>query len=515
MAPPARELEPGAPDRAAPRIAAARAAARAEPVPAVDDADDAPRAPLRRRIPADLETPVSAFLKLRPCGAVFLLESVERGVQVGRYSFIGLSPYATISLAGDEVVRTTAGGPALMSRADPADPFAPIRAELRRGDLPAGAGLPGPFGGAVGYIGYDVARRFERLPGAPPDRLGLPDYRFLFPGAMAVFDHVRSEIEILVLPPAGEAPAAGSAAEAELARLLDALEAPLPRRGRPAPTPLVEPQFNLTRREFTDRVETAKRHIMAGDAFQIVLSQRLEGRTAAPPFQVYRALRALNPSPYLFYLDLGDFQLVGSSPEMLVKLEGRRASLCPIAGTRPRGETPAQDQELEAELMGSEKERAEHVMLVDLGRNDLGRVCEPGTVRPESLLQVEKYSHVMHIVSRLEGLLRPELDMFDLVRAVFPAGTTTGAPKIRAMQIIDELEPEARGPYAGAVGWFGRQGHMDLCIAIRTLVMQGDRYLAQAGAGIVADSSPEAEYHETLDKIRALRRAVAIAEQGL
>jgi len=271
----------------------------------------------------------------------------------------------------------------------------------------------------------------------------------------------------------------------------------------------------MTEDQFRDKVLRAKEHILAGDAFQIVLSQRLRGETEAPPFRIYRALRILNPSPYMFFVDFGGYQIIGSSPEVLVKLdEERRASLCPIAGTRPRGKTPKEDRKLEADLLENEKERAEHVMLVDLGRNDLGRVCAPGSVVPESLMEVEKYSHVMHIVSRITGNLRPDRDMFDLLRAAFPAGTLTGAPKIRAMEIIGELEGERRGPYGGAVGYFGRQGDMDMCIAIRTLIMRGKKYFVQAGAGIVADSDPALEYRETLDKIEALVRAVAIAEEG-
>jgi anthranilate synthase component 1 len=270
----------------------------------------------------------------------------------------------------------------------------------------------------------------------------------------------------------------------------------------------------MTRETFERHVRTAKEHILAGDAFQIVVSQRFGGHTQTEPFQIYRALRILNPSPYMFYFDADGFQLIGSSPEVLVKLHKRKATLSPIAGTRPRGGTAAEDQALEDELLQDEKERAEHVMLVDLGRNDLGRVCEVGSVKPESLMLVEKYSHVMHIVSTVSGTLSPQYDAFDLLRACFPAGTVTGAPKIRAMEIIASLERGQRGPYAGALGYFGHQGDMDVCITIRTIVMVGDRFYVQAGAGIVADSEPAREYEETLSKARALMNAVTIAEEG-
>jgi anthranilate synthase component 1 len=298
--------------------------------------------------------------------------------------------------------------------------------------------------------------------------------------------------------------------------MLTALRDPLPADALPAVVPaLAEPERQTTREDFERGVQRAREFILAGDAFQIVLSQRLCGVTAARPLTIYRALRILNPSPYLFFLDFGDQQLIGSSPESLVTLTGDRARVCPIAGTRPRGETAEADAALADELVASDKERAEHLMLVDLGRNDLGRVCQPGTVRPVSFQQVERYSHVMHLVSRVEGRLRPDLDGWDLLRAVFPAGTLSGAPKIRAMEIIAELEGARRGPYGGAVGYVTPGGDLDLCIAIRTLVMQGQTWWAQAGAGIVADSDPAAEYEETLHKLQAVTRAVVAAEGGL
>lgn len=474
------------------------------------------RVPLRRKIPADLDTPVSAFLKLEPMGAVFLLESVEQGIQLGRYSFIGISPYASVKLE-DGTVEVRRFGHAEARSLDPEDPFAPVREELAAADRIVGEAVPGPFAGAVGYIAYDMVRRFERVPLPGDGALGLSEYHFLFPETLAVFDHAKSEIELMTLPPEGPPEAAYTAAAQRIEGLLKALARPLP--GGYAAPPAREEKgapaaSNMTEEAFQEKVRRAKEYILAGDAFQIVLSQRLAGETEAPPFRIYRALRMLNPSPYMFFIDFKGYQLIGSSPEVLVKLEKGKATLCPIAGTRRRGDTPAADRKLEEELLGDEKERAEHVMLVDLGRNDLGRVCRMGSVTTESLMHIEKYSHVMHIVSRVTGTLEEGRNMFDLLRAAFPAGTVTGAPKIRAMQIISELEGNRRGPYAGAVGYFGRNGDMDLCITIRTLVMKGRTFYAQAGAGIVADSDPAFEYRESLQKVQALVRAVEIAEEG-
>ncbi len=486
------------------------------------------RVPLRARIPADLETPVSVFLKLQPLGAAFLLESVERGVQVGRYTFVGLGVRAMISLQDGQVTTVRQQGADVQTQTVPlgdGDPLAPVRQELEQGPLLADpdSELPPPFGGAVGYLGYDMVRDFDAIALPASGGPGLPDYRFLFPRTMVVFDHVQNQIEVLTIPAEGDPEAAHAAASQEIEGVLAALGEPLkiPARSGRATTgdaqgdPVQGLESEISQAEFEKMVTTAQEYILAGDAFQIVLSQRLRGRTAESPFQVYRALRSLNPSPYLFYLDCGDFQLIGSSPEMLVRLEDRTLQVNPIAGTRPRGETAAEDVRLAEELLADEKERAEHVMLVDLGRNDLGRVCLTGTVQVDEFMAVERYSHVMHLVSRVSGKLARGLDMFDALNAVFPAGTVSGAPKIRAMQIISELEGRRRGPYAGAVGYFGQRGDMDMCITIRTLLMQGEEFSVQAGAGIVADSIPAKEYQETLDKIRALTRAVRIAEEGL
>jgi anthranilate synthase component 1 len=473
--------------------------------------------PLRKRIPADLETPVSAFLKLQamPDGqrARFLLESVERGIQVGRYSFIGMSPSSTIRLDHDTITLTR-GEHEQRVRLDGRDPLTFLREEIARTSLSDCDDIPGPFAGAVGFLSYEVARHFERLPRPENAGIGLPDYYFMIPRTLVIFDHVRSELEIVTLPETGD-PKAYEKAQATIDAILSALSAPLAaKNGHRSAGATPAPESNVSREEFMARVIAAKEHVLAGDAFQIVLSQRLSAQTSASPFQIYRALRILNPSPYMFFFDAGEFQLIGSSPEVLVKLQRRQATLSPIAGTRPRGRSAAEDDEMQEELLGSEKERAEHIMLVDLGRNDLGRVCETGSIRTESLMHIEKYSHVMHIVSTVTGTLKAGLDGFDLLRACFPAGTVTGAPKIRAMEIVADLEGEVRGPYAGALGYFGHQGNMDMCITIRTIVMVGDRFYVQAGAGIVADSNPNCEYEETLSKARALVNAVAIAEEG-
>jgi anthranilate synthase component 1 len=472
--------------------------------------------PLRRRIPADLETPVSAFLKLRAArdvGTAFLLESVEQGIQVGRFSFIGVSPHTSIHLQNGEV-EIARNGAIDRFHLQGDDPLAALRAEIARAPDFEDPGIPGPFAGAVGYLSYEIARYFEKLPQPADSGLGLPEYCFVIPRTLVVFDHVKCEIEIVSLPDGDDPGKAYRDARSEIESLLAALSAPLRLNGGGAALEHRPPGSNLSRERFESNVERAREHILAGDALQVVLSQRLEEQTDAAPFEIYRALRILNPSPYMFFFDFGKFQMVGSSPEMLVKLEGRHATLSPIAGTRPRGETPADDRRLEEELLADEKERAEHVMLVDLGRNDLGRVCDTGSVKATSLMQIERYSHVMHIVSRVSGRLRDGLNAFDLVRAAFPAGTVSGAPKIRAMEIISDLERTRRGPYAGAVGYFARQGDMDMCITIRTIVVSGGRYYVQAGAGIVADSNPAREYEETLGKARALVRAVEIAERG-
>ncbi|MFQ6105134.1 MAG: anthranilate synthase component I [Candidatus Glassbacteria bacterium] len=471
---------------------------------------------LSLEVPADLETPVSAFLKLRSLGANILLESVERGERVGRYSVIGVGALLRLTVEagqcrftnGEEVERfpiSQLGGPLEIMR------YMAEKIKLDAVDHHI------PFlTGAIGYISYDTVRNFEQLPDTSEDTLKLPDIHLELPESLVVFDHAKRKATIATLVDTGDNNSQRYEVGAgRLSRLSKALLTKLPEDindgtgSRSGP-----PRSNITREEFEEMVRRGKEYIQAGDVFQVVLSQRLEGDTTAEPIQIYRALRMLNPSPYMFYLDFGRCQMIGSSPEALVTLTGDTARVRPIAGTRPRGATPEEDRLLTEELIHDEKEKAEHVMLVDLGRNDLGRVCSYGTVRVPELMKVEYYSHVMHLVSTVEGKLADGRDKFDLLRATFPAGTVTGAPKIRAMEIIEELEGVKRGPYAGSVGYFDLRGNMDMCITIRTIVIKDGRYYLQAGAGIVYDSVPEREYEETLDKLRALARAIEIAEEG-
>jgi anthranilate synthase component 1 len=380
--------------------------------------------------------------------------------------------------------------------------------------------LPYFFGGAVGYLGYDLVRFFEHLPDTADDDLGLPDLHLLITDTLIAYDHVRHRLLVVAnvpVQPGSDLDAAYDTAVAQLDAIQSRLRAPLPPSPAPPGAPGGELTSNMPRAHFETVVQRAKEHVAAGDIFQGVLSQRLSRPTRAAPFCIYRALRRLNPSPYMFFLDLGGdppIRLIGSSPEVLARLQGRQAEVRPIAGTRPRGEDEAADRALEADLLADPKERAEHVMLVDLGRNDLGRVCEFGSVEVPELFAIERYSHVIHIVSRVTGRLREEFDAYDLLRATFPAGTVSGAPKVRAMEIIEDLEGVRRGPYAGAVGYFGFNGTMDTCITIRTILMQGEMAYLQAGAGIVADSDPRREWEETRHKAQALGTAIEMAELG-
>jgi anthranilate synthase component 1 len=464
--------------------------------------------PVSCELLADLETPISAFLKLRYLPDAFLLESVEGGERLGRYSFLGARPKLVLTYEG-RVVRCSDG------RTLPG-PFLPAaRAVLRPYRQVPVFGLPRFTGGLVGYLGYDLVRDWERLPNRPPDDLGLPVCRMGLFDTVVVFDHVRRRIRVLANAFAEEgAEAAYRSARERMEEILERLRRPVP-GSPPELRPVPQAQSNMTRDSFLEKVERCLAYIRAGDIFQVILSQRF----ALPvpgldPFLLYRAARAINPSPFLFYLDFPEGQLAGSSPELLVRLEGDQVMMRPIAGTRPRGRTPEEDAALEADLRGSEKERAEHVMLVDLTRNDLGRISRYGTVRTTELMVVERYSHVMHLVSTVQGIVQPGRDAFDVLQAVFPHGTVSGAPKVRAMEIIDELEPVARGPYAGAVGYVAYSGAMDTCITIRTLVVRDGRAYVQAGAGIVADSDPEAEYRECVSKAEALVRAVELACTG-
>ena len=487
--------------------------------------------PVTREFAADLETPVSVYLKLMDePGASFLLESVEGGEQVGRYSFVGVNPRATIALRGRVVEKNDGekGGKGEGEKgrelAGGEDILHVLKAELARyraADLP---GLPRFAGGAVGYLGYDVVRSFEQLPDTAAAAPAIPDAMFLLADTLVVFDHARHRLILLANAHIEEGNADVEAAYVDALRRIDRLAEKLLRPLPAVPTRRwgathgngQEIETNMPRERYEEIVREAKEYIAAGDIFQVVLSQRFSRRTSAHPFAVYRALRMLNPSPYMFYFNFAplDVQVIGASPEMHVRLEDGTATVRPIAGTRRRGASPAEDAALAVELLADPKERAEHVMLVDLGRNDVGRVSEYGSVHVRDLMSIERYSHVMHIVSQVEGRIRPELDAYDLMRATFPAGTVSGAPKVRAMAIIEELEGQRRGLYAGAAGYFSYDGSMDTCIAIRTMVMQGDRVSVQAGAGIVADSDPAAEYQECVNKAGALLVAVARAEAG-
>ncbi len=467
-------------------------------------------------IAGDLDTPVSAFAKLEPFSPCFLLESVEGGERLGRYSFIGFGERLQVRLDADglSVGETSGTGIALgggLVRTPPpgsqAELLAALRAALARVPQPTPRLEQVPLaGGLVGFAAYDVVRYFERLPSLAAPQPGLPLLHYVAPRSLLVFDHVSRGIALLH---------AGSEAERAALRteVIAALRGPVPRvaaAGRfSAPTPA------LGREIYCEGVRRVQEYIAAGDVYQLVLASRFAGEHTLDPFQVYRALRLINPSPYMYFCRLGDLTVVGSSPEALVKLSGGQAELRPIAGTRPRADDAQRDAALEAELRADAKENAEHVMLVDLARNDLGRVASAGSVRVEPYRSIERYSHVMHMVSGVRGRLAPGRDAFDLFAASFPAGTLVGAPKVRAMQIIEELEPVRRGLYGGTIGYFGTGGAMDQAITIRTLVFQGDRYSFQAGAGIVADSRPDAEYDEVLAKGAALLRALALAEEGL
>lgn len=473
--------------------------------------------PVYAELPADVETPVSAFLKIAgQAPRAFLLESVEGGDQVGRYSFLGANPSEWMAVRGGVVEHHQAGQVRLLPHGG--NPLAVVRSLLRRFRHVATPGLPPFHGGAVGYLSYDLARYFEKFPARNPDPLGLPDALLVFTENLLVFDHVQHVIKVVSnAHVTGDPARAYQRALAAIRRVSRELRQPLPRAEGPdrrSLRPALHLRSNVTRARFLAQVRKAKEYIRAGDIIQVQISRRLSAEVAAPPFSVYRALRTINPSPYMFYLRFPECELIGSSPELLLRKTGNLAATRPIAGTVRRGATPTEDQRLEARLLADPKERAEHIMLVDLGRNDLGRVCRYGTVRVPELMVIERYSHVMHIVSHVEGKLQAGRDQCDALQAAFPAGTVTGAPKIRAMEIIEELETERRGPYGGAVGYFDYSGDLDTGITIRTILYSRGTYHLQAAAGIVADSKPEREYLETENKMRALKRALELASQG-
>ncbi len=474
--------------------------------------------PVSRDIFADLDTPLTVFAKVAGRDThAFLFESLEGDEKWGRHSFIGLDPVLIFKSSGSTIT-VSKGGNTEQFEGDPLQELQNILESYR---LPrTSPSMPSFYGGAVGYLGYDMVKFMEKLPDVDKNPEDLPDSFFIIPRLVLIFDNLKQTLTVVYC-----AEITPEADPAEIYRVAqDEIDAIISRlRTNALPEELVNSEpgshnhvfsSSVEKENFKDMVKKAREYILAGDIIQVVLSQRFHTRTDMSSLMLYRALRLINPSPYLFYLRLGDVVQIGSSPEILVRLEGDSVEVRPIAGTRPRGRTPEEDLELERELLADPKERAEHLMLVDLGRNDVGRVAEPGSVKTHDLMVIERYSHVMHIVSGVRGKLISGKDQFDVAKACFPAGTVTGAPKIRAMEIIEELESLRRGPYAGAVGYFGFSGNMDLCITIRTFVMQGNSLWVQAGAGVVADSDPEKEYQETLNKARGLRRALELAEQG-
>jgi anthranilate synthase component I len=480
-------------------------------------AHEATLVPVVKSVMADLLTPVSAFLAIaRGEKDAFLLESVERGEQIGRYTFLGARPYMQLRTQGNEVV---------LLRGNKREPqngrLFQVAKELLQQHRPATIpGLPPFASGAVGFCSYDIVRQLENIGDATKDDLQLPDCVLMFFDRLLAFDHLHHQIHIIAAADVSEESPrkAYDRALADIERLEKKLVAglrpsELRKTGRSARGKLkVKPV--TAKKDFEQSVRTAKEYIAAGDIFQVVLSQRLDFTPEVEPFEIYRALRAVNPSPYMYFLKMGDTHVLGSSPEMLVRVTGRKLEYRPIAGTHPRGRDEAEDKRLEEKMLSDEKERAEHVMLVDLGRNDLGRVSEYGSVKVKDLMYVERYSHVMHIVSALEGKLRPDLHALDAFAACFPAGTLSGAPKVRAMQIIEELEPTRRGVYGGSVLYADFAGNLDSCIAIRTLLMKGKKAHLQAGAGIVADSDPAMEYQESMNKAQAVLRAVETARSS-
>ncbi len=475
--------------------------------------------PIYKEILADLDTPLSAFLKLKS-KACFLLESVEGGEKWGRYSFIGSNPSVIIEGSGKSLtIRKGRHKEKFEARKDPLEI---ISTELKKYKPVIVPGLPRFFGGFVGYIGYDTVRYFEELPDRKLDGLGLPDIFLMLTDTLVVFDNLTHKIKVISNAHVeGRPEVAYKKALSKIDLIVKKLRSrtvmPKTANARSSRKPQGKKTFssNFTKRAFIKAVEKTKEYVKAGDVIQTVISQNFEKETEVTPINVYRALRVINPSPYMYYIETGTSTIVGTSPEILVRVEGKALELRPIAGTRRRGRTPEDDIYMENELKEDPKEIAEHIMLVDLGRNDLGRVAVTGSVKVTELMNVERYSHVMHLVSNVVGTLKKKHDAFDVLRASFPAGTVTGAPKIRAMEIIEELEPTKRGPYAGSIGYFDFSGNMDTCITIRTIIFKGNKAYIQAGAGIVADSDPELEYKETVNKAKGMFRAIEMAEDEL
>lgn len=471
--------------------------------------------PVYKEILADVLTPVSAFQKIGN-GYSYLLESVEGQEKIARFSFLGIEPSIVLKSKADSIEINRGGKVSKYTANDPLKEIENIMNGFKAAKI---KGLPRFYGGLVGYIGYDMVRFFEDLPDKNPDDLGIPDAIFMMADNLIIFDHSTHKVKVLVnayLPEkrrGAEKVYAGALRKIE--SVIKKLNAAEKKKKARAGSKKHKIESNFTRTEFENLVRKAKEYIKAGDIIQVVPSQRFRTKLSCEPFDVYRSIRSLNPSPYMYYLSFGDLKIAGSSPELLVRCEDGIVETRPIAGTRPRGRNEAEDIKLEKELLNDAKERAEHIMLVDLGRNDIGRVCKPGSVRVTDLMFIEKYSHVMHIVSNCRGILDKNKNAFDVLRACFPAGTVSGAPKVRAMEIIDELENTRRGYYAGAVGYFSFSGNMDTCITIRTMLAKGKDAFIQAGGGIVADSVPSREYQETVNKAKAMVRAIEIAEQGL
>jgi anthranilate synthase component 1 len=503
--------------------------------PTIDEFKDLARGvglvPVYRQLTGDTLTPVSAFCKIQEGDWAFLFESVVGGERLGRYSFLGSGPFLRFQSFGNRVQIHTSDGAKTGSafdlklgpniELDHPDPLRLLEEKLAAYRAPHVPGLPRFCGGAVGYSAYDAVRYVERLPHPPPDDRHLPDLCFAFYDRMVIFDHLTKTIAAVAHAHVDQSDLAGSYRKAceRVDRLVERLQQGVAdlQLTDIAPVGVVDRpyQSNFTPEAYEAAVDKCKEYIKAGDIFQVVLSQRLQTETRARPFDIYRTLRVVNPSPFLFYLKAGPLCLVGSSPEIMARVEGDRLIIRPLAGTRPRGQTDEEDERLAAELLADPKERAEHIMLVDLGRNDVGRVARYGSVTLDDVLTVEKYSHVMHLCSTVTGRLQPGKTAFDALRSCLPAGTLSGAPKVRAMEIIDELEPHRRGPYGGAVGYIDFSGNMDTCIALRTMVLKGQTVYLQAGAGIVADSVPEREYEETMNKARGLLRALEMAETQL
>jgi anthranilate synthase component 1 len=471
--------------------------------------------PIYEELLMDLETPLSFFQRLERNRYAFLLESVEGSERWARYSFLGTRPQRIFKARGNQV-ELVENGKKKQWRAD-----APLKAleELLAGCRPVPVpGVPPFFGGALGYVGYDAVAQLHGIATDKTEPFDTPEIFFIFVQTLVAFDNLKHTIKVIDNIRLEGKTLLRRAYNEGVARIREVIGSLKKKPRRIEPRDLSQAggqrkfKSNLSRSEFHEAVERAKQYIRAGDIIQAVLCQRLETETGTDPFEIYRALRFINPSPYMFYLELEDLRVIGSSPETMVRLTGRTIELRPIAGTRRRGATPEEEKELEADLLADPKERAEHIMLVDLGRNDVGRVAEVGSVEVNELMAIERYSHVIHIVSNVRGTLAADKSAFDLFVSAFPAGTVSGAPKIRAMQIISELEPEKRGLYAGAIGYFGYNGNLDTCIVIRTIIMKGKKVFINAGAGIVADSNPEAEYQETLSKARAMLKAVEFAE---